>query len=214
LRNKVQTLEHLHSLSVFVDKREIFLHSYIHESEDDPGIDFRSALQVIKNLRFLDSVNHNPILIHLISTGGSVDDGMAIYDAIKNTQSRVIILVHGYAQSMGVLILQAADYRVMMPNAFLMVHGTAVNVSDNVTAVESLLDFHRIQNRKMLDILLEKCMASKFSKENKMSVKSIEKHIIAIIKEKQEWYLTAENAVHYGLSDAILETPIDEIINV
>jgi ATP-dependent Clp protease protease subunit len=214
LRNKVQALENLHGLSAFVDKREIFLHSHINESEDDPGIDFRSALQAIKNLRFLDSLNHNPILIHLISTGGSVDDGMAIYDAIRSTQSRVVILVHGYAQSMGVLILQAGDYRVMMPNAFLMVHGTAVNISDSVTAVESLLDFHRGQRRKMLDVFCDKCSVGKFAKDNKMNIKAVEKHILAIIKEKQEWYLTAEDAVHYGLADTVLTTSIDDLTNV
>ena len=213
MRNKVQTLEHLHNFSANLEKRELFLHSSVEESEDDPGLDYRSALKFIKNIRLLEGINHNPILIHLLSIGGSVDDGMAIYDAIAQTRSKITILVHGYAASMGVIILQAADYRVLMPNAFLMVHGTSISTSDTVTAIESLIDFHKFQSKTMLDILCDKCIGSPMFKANKLNNKTMKEYILNIIREKVDWYLTAENAIHHGLADAIIGSKlfIDQI---
>ena len=83
---------------------------------------YRMATTFIKNIRLLDQIKNEPIIIHMDSLGGNWGDGMAIYDAIKISRSHVTILVYGQAESMSSIILQAANKRITMPNAYFMCH--------------------------------------------------------------------------------------------
>ena len=203
-RNKEQLLTEIHNHGVNIDTREIFLNSYICDTDDDPGLDYRSSIAFIKNLRLLEHLGENPILIHLTSIGGGVDDGLAIYDAIKTSPLQVTILVHGYALSMGVMILQAADNRVMMPNSYLMIHDTSVNVGDKAAAAEAFMEFHKSQSQNMIDILCNKCAGSLFAEEHKLNLPKVKSYIKVILQQKQDWYLDANGAVYHGLADAII----------
>ena len=44
--------------------REIFLHGYIANTDDDPGVDYKMAATFYKNIRTLDNISHDPIIIH------------------------------------------------------------------------------------------------------------------------------------------------------
>ena len=46
-----------------------------------------------KNIRLLDSISHDPIIVHMHSIGGNWNDGMAIYDSMLVAQSPDIILL-------------------------------------------------------------------------------------------------------------------------
>lgn len=83
---------------------------------------------LMKGLHVLDSTNPDkPITIHLDNVGGDEYHGLAVYDSIKACSSRVIIIAKGHAMSMGSIIFQAADERIMAPNAKQMIHyGTPV----------------------------------------------------------------------------------------
>ena len=58
-------LQALHSYNIDIKNREIFLHSYISESDIDPGTDYRSAIVFEKNIRYLNQISSDPILVHL-----------------------------------------------------------------------------------------------------------------------------------------------------
>lgn len=89
----------------------------------ESGVDFVMAERVIKGLHILDAISpEDPITIIANNPGGDWYHGMAIFDAIKNCQSPVHVICRGYVMSMGSIILQAADHRIMSPNARMMIH--------------------------------------------------------------------------------------------
>ena len=99
--------------------------SYIsdnYDAEDEDGISSRSTEKLFKHLQILQSISKDPITIILNTSGGDTHQGMAMYDLIKNSPCFITIKVIGSAHSMGAVILQAADERVMTKNSTLMVH--------------------------------------------------------------------------------------------
>ena len=63
-----------------------------------------------------------PITIYMQSYGGDWYSGVAIFDAIRQSKIKVTIHVRGCAFSMGSVILQAGNHRVMDKNSVLMMH--------------------------------------------------------------------------------------------
>lgn len=98
-------------------------------------VESRSASLVIAQLLHLDSVSPGrPIRLYVNSPGGSVDDGLAIYDAMQFISSPVHTVAMGIAASMGSLLLAAGakGERAALPNARVMIHqplGGAMQVS-------------------------------------------------------------------------------------
>lgn len=90
--------------------------------------DSEVAANLVKGLIVLDSINvDKQITIHLNNVGGDEYHGNAIFDHIRACKSRVVIVATGHAMSMGSIMLQAADERIMTPNAKQMIHyGTPV----------------------------------------------------------------------------------------
>ena len=108
---KIDTIQDINHFGLDVDSRELYLHSHISSDEDDAGVDFRIVPQFLKNIRLLDKISQDPILIHMNLSGGDWSCGMAIFDAIELCRSHVTIVVYGQAESMSTIILQAADAR-------------------------------------------------------------------------------------------------------
>ena len=95
---------------------------YSDQDSGGSGVEAHMAERVIKGLHSFSATPDKPVKIILNSPGGNWYDGMAIYDAIKASPCHVTIEVLGHAMSMGSIILQAADERVIHPNATIMVH--------------------------------------------------------------------------------------------
>lgn len=129
-----------------------------------------------------------PIEIILNSPGGNVVDGYAIYDLISSLKNHVTIRVLGEASSMGSIILQAGDRRVIAPNAVLMLHEghTAVRMAPG--------DLRRYMAAYEKD--LERMYAI-FSENTGQSVEHFKDRM------KYDWYLSATEALSEGLVDAI-----------
>jgi ATP-dependent protease ClpP protease subunit len=137
-------------------------------------------------------------------SGGTWENGMVIYDAIRSCRSYVTMLVHGQAYSMGAVILQAADFRVIQPNASVMVHAGDLCIEDTHTGVKSAVRWEECLQKKMLDILAIKCAEGLYFCDEEMTHAQIVRYINEKLYESQDWYLTAEEAVHYGFVDAVL----------
>ena len=153
-------ISYVHDYGLDVKKREIYLFGREEavsrgDSGDiyEPGVDFMMANQFIKNLRLLQSIATDPILIHMKTCGGDWHEGMAIYDAIKACPNYIVILNYTHARSMSSLIFESADYRVMMPNSTFMFHeGTNAfdgtykqwmsEVKQNLIYVDVMLDIY------------------------------------------------------------------------
>lgn len=203
----VDPISDVNSYGLDCRNREIYLHSYVGNMDEDPGVDYRMAGTFYKNIRLLDSQNKKPILIHMHSIGGQCADGMVIFDAITICQSFVTILVYGQAESMSSVILQAADRRVMMPNAYFMCHYGSSGYEGNYKDVQKAADFEKRETEIMLDIYAEHMLESKYIKE-KYTDPTHEK-VKNLLKRKfkdGDWYLNAEEAVYHGFADHVINS--------
>jgi ATP-dependent protease ClpP protease subunit len=195
-------VDDIHSYGIDVKNREIYLHSYISSLDEDPGVDYRMACTFTKNLRILDFVNKNPIVIHMHSIGGNVSAGMAIFDSIKMCKSYVTIIAYGQAESMSSLILQAADYRLMTNNSYFMCHFGSFSMDANVLDVINAIDHEKRCVQKMLNIYVDSALNGKYFKE--AMTRPTRKKVESFIKHRMksgDWYLDAEEAVYYGFAD-------------
>tara|TARA_B100002019_G_scaffold267920_1_gene259364 strand:+ start:7162 stop:7806 length:645 start_codon:yes stop_codon:yes gene_type:complete len=200
-------VDSIHGQSVDLKQREIYLHGHHGPFDDDPGVEYRMATTFIKNIRYLDSLKNEPILIHMHSLGGNWGDGMAIYDAIKVARSHTTIITYGQAESMSSIILQAADVRIMMPNSYFMCHYGSSSNAGNFLDTQNWAQFELKMLDTMLDIYIEKCMKGKFFKEKfeDLSESKVRSYIKRKLKDG-DWYIDSNEAVYYGFADGVLST--------
>lgn len=145
--------------------------------------------------KFLDAVlvlkqSDAPITIILNSIGGSVVDGLAIYDLISILTNHVTIIAVGEASSMGSLILQAADTRQMTANARLLLHDGSTGMDDVVAR-----DFDRFASHWKAQ---RKTFYQIYAHRSGQKPEYFRK------KLAHDWYLTAPQALKEGLVDEIL----------
>ena len=200
-------VDSIHGQSVDLKQREIYLHGHHGPFDADPGVEYRMATTFIKNIRYLDSLKNEPILIHMHSLGGNWGDGMAIYDAIKISRSHTTIITYGQAESMSSIILQAADVRIMMPNSYFMCHYGSSSNAGNFLDTQNWAQFELKMLDTMLDIYVEKCMKGKFFKEKfeDLSESKVRSYIKRKLKDG-DWYIDSNEAVYYGFADGVLST--------
>lgn len=102
------------------------------------GVDAKSFIEEIKNIQ-----NDTPVLLRINSPGGSVIDGLAIYDAISRMPQKVTARIEGIAASMASVIALAADEIVMSENSLYMIHnvwGGEVGESGDLRKAADLMD--------------------------------------------------------------------------
>lgn len=199
-----QDIYDVHEYGVNLQDREIFLHGYLDNdlSGGEPGVEYRMATTFIKNLRTLDKNGDALILVHMHSVGGHWNDGIAIYDAICQTKSPVYIVAYAHARSMSSIIFQAADKRWLMPNTDFMIHFGTMSVDSNAISVQSEVAWNQYLNTIMLNIYLEGC--KKGRRFSGWSDTRIKKFLKKQMEQKQEWYMTPDEAVAYGFADGIV----------
>jgi len=195
------------------NSRELWIHSVnIGESgceEGEPGVEYNMAIKVIKNLHYLRKQSSRAsVTIHLHSGGGYWQEGMAIYDTIRLMSYPVTIISYTQAESMSSIILQAAagpqDTRLLMPHSYFMFHYGEISSTGSLSAVESEIEFSKIQKKDMVDIYVDDVTGSpKF--KNKTSTQ-IRKSLENCMEKNGDVYLTAEQAVEWGFADGIIES--------
>jgi len=197
-------IEHIHQFNIDIENREIFLHSYIGDSEED-GIDYKCATIFEKNIRYLNQISAEPILIHMHLPGGDWQDCLGMYDDIKFSKSKVIILAYSKAESSSSVLLQAANTRILMPNTTVLIHYGSISIdSEHTKAASSSMEWNERESDKMVDIFVDRCSQSPIAKEKNWKKFMAKKHIISQLTSKFDWILTAEEAVYYGFADGVL----------
>jgi ATP-dependent protease ClpP protease subunit len=201
-------LKDLHDYGANIASREIFLHNHFHtEDNDNPGIEHRMSNTFIKNLRVLDSKSNLPIVIHMQSIGGNWDDGMAMFDAITMCRSYVTVVAYGQASSMSSVIFQAADWRLMTPNAHFMSHYGSSGFEGHYLNMQNFTNYDRKCAIKMLEIYSSKCVNGQYFKDKfgkKPTEKQVKNFLVRKLKDG-DWYLDPEEAVYYGFADGVLK---------
>ena len=156
-------------------------------------VDGEQAAQFLKGMHLLTGGDVNIIMDN---TGGDEYHGLAIYDAIATCEEHVTVTVFGHAMSMGSIILQAADDRVLAPNATLMMHyGTWGTGEEEVT-------FHRVRAKEMerVNALMETAYLERMkAADPRFSLRKLKRML------NGEIYMAPTQAVELGLADRILE---------
>ena len=148
-------------------------------------VNSHTAGLVVAQILFLEAEDPDKdIHFYIDSPGGSVTDGMAIYDTMQYVKCDVSTICIGMAASMGAFLLAggAKGKRMILPNAEVMIH--------QATEIQIAAE-HILRTKKKLNEILAANTG-----------KPVEK--VAEDTERDNW-LTAEEALEYGLVDKIIE---------
>jgi len=202
-----ELLKDFHDYGANIATREIFLHNHYHtEDNQNPGVEYRMSNTFLKNLRALDLKSDQPIIIHMQSVGGEWTDGMAIYDAISMCRSYVTIIAYAQAESMTSIILQAADYRAITPNAHFMCHYGSSDINMDYLSAMNYAQYEKGICDIMFNIYSHRFVNGKFFFDKfgkKPTEQQVKQFLIRKLKSG-DWYMQAEEAVYYGFADAII----------
>ncbi len=156
-------------------------------------VNSQTASLVVAQLLFLESQDsEKDISLYINSPGGSVTDGMAIYDTMNYIKCDVSTICVGMAASMGAFLLSsgAKGKRICLPNAEVMIHQPLGQTQGQATEIE-IAAKHILQTKEKLNkILADNCG------------KTVEE--LAKDTDRDNW-LTAQQALEYGLVDKVID---------
>lgn len=201
---KQTSISDIHNHNLDIEGRIIYLHDYISDTEGN-GIDYRVGNQFIKNLNYLDSINNNEITIYLNSEGGDYLAGLSMYDAIKRSPSYIKIIGHGDVSSTASIILQAGDYRLVSQSTWMVVHNGANCIEGNTAAIQNAAKADKRMLDQMLDIYAERCVNGEHFVDLDANLYKTKKWLANKLMKESDWWLSSDEALHYGLIDKILE---------
>lgn len=158
------------------------------------GVGEKLATRIIAQLYALEADDPDkPITLIVNSPGGSVNDGMAIYDAIRFIKPRVKILSTGLCASIATIILIAADKkdRLTTPNTRLLIH-------------QPLIPGQVFGPASDLEITANEIIKTR-GRINEMLAEACGQPLERITKDTQrDYWMTAEEALEYGLVSGIV----------
>jgi ATP-dependent Clp protease protease subunit len=133
-----------------------------------------------------------PIEIVFNSPGGGVFAGLALYDflqEIREAGTKVDTFALGMAASMGGILLQAGEKRIMSRHAYMLIHEVSSGAFGNISEMEDELKFSKRLQDRLLGILAER---SSFSKAQ-----------IARRWKKKDWWLDSDECLKHGFVDEV-----------
>ena len=126
------------------------------------------------------------------SPGGSVHDGLALFDFLRHLRAEghhLTTVALGRAASMGAVLLQAGDHRVVGANAFVMLHEVSSGSAGKVSELEESIELSKRLQKRLLVILAER---------STMTMTAIQRRWA-----RRDWWLDAEDAVALGFADEV-----------
>ena len=160
-------------------------------------IDDFVANSIIAQLLFLQMEDpKKDIHIYVNSPGGSVTDGMAIYDTINFLQCDVVTYCLGQAASMSTVLLASGTKgkRYALPNSRIMIHqptgGAGGQTSDISIAAKEILRWRRTINVVM-------------AKHSGRTIEQLEQD------SDRDYYMSSYEALEYGLVDQVIDSKPD-----
>lgn len=155
-------------------------------------IDDMSAQMIVMQMLFLETDNkEDDIHLYIMSPGGSVYAGMAIYDTMQMINPCVHTYCVGMAASMGAFLLAAGEkgHRYALESSTIMIHQPWGGANGDATNIE-------IQAQEINR--LKKYLTAKLAKHCGKTEKQI------TIDTERDNYMSAQDALKYGLVDEII----------
>lgn len=160
----------------------------------DIGPDLAIAVDSI--IRFWNKIDENipveerqPIKLYIHSPGGYLTSAFAIIDTVKLSKTPVHTIAIGDVYSGGFFIFLAGHLKFTYPHASFLYHEGATTNGGDANKFRNFAKFYEVQLEQLRQIVL---------KNSSITEEEYEKHI------KDDWWLTAEEAVKYGIADEIL----------
>ncbi|MEG1834873.1 MAG: ATP-dependent Clp endopeptidase proteolytic subunit ClpP [Oscillospiraceae bacterium] len=151
-----------------------------------------TASLVVAQLLYLEGQDpEKDICLYINSPGGSVSAGLAIYDTMQYIKCDVSTICMGMAASMGAFLMSsgAKGKRLALPNCEIMIHQPLGGAQGQATEIEIAAN-HILKTRERL---------------NKILAENTGKPLEIISKDtERDNFMTAEEALEYGLVDKIL----------
>lgn len=159
-------------------------------------VNSQTASLVVAQLLFLEGQDsEKDISLYINSPGGSVTDGLAIYDTMQYIKCDVSTICVGMAASMGAFLLSSGTKgkRIALPNSSILIHQPLIGghgLTGQTTDIE-IAAKNLVQTKERLNkILAENCG------------KTVEE--LARDTDRDNW-LTADEALEYGLVDKVID---------
>lgn len=152
-----------------------------------------TASLIVAQLLYLEAQDPDKdIQFYINSPGGSVTDGMAIYDTMQYIKCDVSTICVGMAASMGAFLLSSGTKgkRLALPNAEIMIHQPSAGTQGQITDMAIHL--------KRLEVIKKRLNAILASNTGR----SVEEITAACERDN---FMTAEEAVAYGLIDKVID---------
>lgn len=151
--------------------------------------------------KWLDALLHwerrdpgQPISIDIHSPGGSITDGLALFDQIAAMRRKGHVVTtrgRGMVASMAAVLMQAGDIRIMDARAKMCIHEGSSTFSGTLSRAEQedYREFSNMLLADILDILAERSTLSRRQIQNKWS--------------RKDWWMGAAEAVRLGFADRV-----------
>lgn len=165
---------------------ELLIYDQIGESFWEEGI---TAKTFSRDLRALGKKIKN-ITVRINSPGGSVWDGLAIYNTLKQHNARVLVLVDGLAASIASVIAMAGDDVQMADSALMMIHNPSSVVAGDSRSMREAAD--------VMDKTKEQLVKAYAAKTG------MDSEEIARLLDDETW-MTSDEAFEMGFIDGIVE---------
>lgn len=162
-------------------------------------IDDEIAIAVDSVIRFWNKADEEanipveerkPIKLYLNSPGGYLTSTLTMIDAIKMSKTPVYTIAIGEAYSGGFFTFLAGHKRYAYPHASFLYHEGATSNGGDANKFRNFAKFYEVQLNQLKQVVLQ---------NTKVTEEEYDKHI------KDDWWLTAEEAIEYGIADEIIE---------
>ena len=152
-----------------------------------------TASLVVSQMLFLEAEDPDKdINLYIMSPGGSVTAGMAIYDTMQFIKCDVSTICMGMAASMGAFLLAGGTKgkRLALPNAEIMIHQPSGGAQGQATEIEIVAD-QILKTKEKLNRILAENTGQTYEK-----IKA---------DTERDNYMTAEEALEYGIIDVVVD---------
>ena len=151
------------------------------------------ANSIVAQLLFLEMEDPDAeISMYINSPGGSVTDGMAIYDTMRYIKPKVRTVCLGMAASMGAFLLMAGEpgMRMALPNSEIMIHQPSGGAHGQATDVQLHAQW-LLRTKNKMNALMSEMTGQELSK--------IQQDV------ERDYFMTAKEALEYGIVDQIFQ---------
>lgn len=166
-------------------RAEVWIYGDIGESWSDETVTAREFV------RDFHDIKSDQITVRINSVGGSVPDGLAIYNAIRRHPADVTVAIDGVAMSIASLIAMAGNSIEMAENAILMIHAPWTFAAGNAQDLREQAD--------TLDKWAEAMATSYAAKTGKNT-----DEILSLLTDGQDHYYSADEALAAGFVDSVV----------